>query len=137
MRRRPPRSTLFPYATLSRSQKAPAGVCWGEAARGVPKNAANPPLAWAQLSDMGAGAEPFDDIPAGIADRYAARLEPSILAALVANAVFDVVRVMPSDRFQPETPRRLAVVREQRLVPSPTKPLPLFKASSLPHLRTH
>src|SRR6266478_249604 len=42
---------------------------------------------------------------------------------------------MPRDRFQPETPRRLAVVRMQRLEPSPTKQVRLFKACVLRPLR--
>ena len=43
-------------------------------------------------------AEPFDDFPDNVADRCAARLEPAILAVAAANAVFDVVSVVPSDR---------------------------------------
>src|SRR5205814_4806391 len=72
---------------------------------------------------------------AGVADRYAARLEPAILAVAAANAVLDVVSVVPCDRCQPETPRRLAVVRVQRLEPSPTKQVRLFKACVLRPLR--
>src|SRR5580693_4308817 len=102
---------------------------------GVLEGAAEPLLALPQLRDVGAGAEPFDDIPAGVADRHAARLEPAILAVAAANAVFDVVRVVPRDRFQPETPCRLAIVRVQRLEPSPTKQVRLFKACVLRPLR--
>src|SRR5438876_3898361 len=86
---------------------------------GVLERAAEPLLAVAQLRDVGAGAEPFDDIPAGVADRYAARLEPAILAVAAANAGFDVVRLVPCDRCQPETPRWLAVVRVQCVQPHP------------------
>src|SRR5438067_2996961 len=107
-----------------------------DADRGVLERAAEPLLAVAQLRDVGAGAEPFDDIPAGVTDRYAARLEPAILAVAVANAVFDVVRVVPRDRCQPETPRRLAVVRVQRLEPSPTEQVRLFKPGVFRPLRT-
>src|ERR1700745_2606402 len=106
---------------LVKAQKASARVCLGDADGGVLENPTKPPLAVAQLRDVGAGAEPFDDIPAGVADRYAARLEPAILAVAAANAVFDVVSVVPCDRIQPETTRRLAVVRVQRLEPSPAK----------------
>src|SRR5438876_86671 len=102
---------------------------------GVLERAAEPLLAVAQLRDVSAGAEPFDDIPAGVVDRYAARLEPSILAVAVANAVFDVVRVVPRDRFQPETPRWLAIVRVQRLEPSPTKQVCLCNACVFRPLR--
>src|SRR4051794_34187355 len=102
---------------------------------GVLERATEPLLAVAQLRDVGAGAEPFDDIPAAVADRYAARLEPSILAALVADAGFDVVGVVPSDRFQPEAPRRLAVVRVQRLQPLPAEQLRLRDAGVLRPLR--
>src|SRR6202022_2811178 len=90
------------------------GVHVADADGRVLERAAEPLLAVAQLRDVGAGAEPFDDIPAGVADRYATRLEPSILAALVANAVFDVVGVVPRDRFPPEKPRRFGVVGWQR-----------------------
>src|SRR5438105_5443891 len=121
---------------LVNAQKATARVCLGDADRGVLENAAKPPLALAQLRDVGAGAEPFDDIPAGVADRHAARFEPAILAVAAANAVFDVVSVVPCDRCQPETPRRLAVVRVQRLEPSPTEQVRLFKAGVLRPLRT-
>ena len=120
---------------LVHAQEAAVEMPVADADGGVLERAAEPLLAVAQLRDVGAGAEPFDDIPAGVADRYAARLEPAILAALVANAVFDVVRVVPRDRFQPETPRRLAVVRVQRLEPSPTKQVRLFKACVLRPLR--
>src|SRR5712671_2713302 len=114
-----------------KAQKAAARVCLGDADGGVLENPAKPPLAVAQLCDVGAGAEPFDDIPAGVADRCTARLEPSILAVAAANAVFDVVRVVPCHRCQPETPRWLAIVRVQRLEPSPTKQVRLFKACVL------
>src|SRR5439155_15141290 len=120
---------------LVNAQKATAGVCLGDADRGVHENAAEPLLAVAQLRDVSAGAEPFDDIPASVADRCAARLEPAILAVAAANAVFDVVSVVLSDRFQPETPRRLAVVRVQRLEPSPTKQVRLCNARVLRPLR--
>src|SRR5437773_1981815 len=120
---------------LVNAQKATARVCLGDADRGVPENAAKPPLALAQLSDVGAGAEPFDDIPAGVADRYAARLEPAILAVAAANAVFDVVRVMPRDRFQPKVARRLAVVRVQRLEPLPPEQVRLGNTCMLRPLR--
>src|SRR5439155_11929680 len=110
------------------AQKATAGVCLGDADRGVLENAAEPLLAVAQLRDVGAGAEPFDDIPAGVPDRYAARLEPSIFAVAVANAVFDVVSVVLRDRIQPETPRRLAIVRVQCLQPLPAEQLRLRDA---------
>src|SRR3954468_20831572 len=103
-----------------KAQKAAARVCLGDADGGVLENPAKPPLAVAQLRDVGAGAEPFDDIPAGVAGRYTARLEPAILAVAVANPVFDVVSVVPRDRFQPEAPRRLAVVRVQHRQPAPT-----------------
>ena len=62
------------------AQEAARGVPVGDADRRVLERAAEPLLAVAQVRDVGAGAEPFDDIPAGVADRYAARLEPSILA---------------------------------------------------------
>src|SRR5439155_22382126 len=120
---------------LVNAQKATAGVCLGDADRGVHENAAEPLLAVAQLRDVSAGAEPFDDIPASVADRCAARLEPAILAVAAANAVFDVVSVVPCDRCQPETPRRLAVVRVQRLEPSPTKQVRVFNACVLRPLR--
>src|SRR5439155_24236326 len=120
---------------LVNAQKATAGVCLGDADRGVLENAAKPPLALAQLSDIGAGAEPFDDIPAGVADRHAARFEPAILAVAAANAVFDVVRVMPRDRFQPKVARRLAVVRVQRLEPLPPEQVRLCNACVLRPLR--
>src|SRR5258708_39870272 len=58
---------------------------------GVLERAAEPLLAVAQLRDVGAGAEPFDDIPASVADRCAARLEPAIFSVAAANPVFDVV----------------------------------------------
>src|SRR5262249_1818564 len=88
-----------------------------------------------ELCDVGAGAEPFDDIPASIADRYAARLEPAILTVATANAVLDVVGVVPSDRFQPETPGRLPVVRVQCLQPRPAEQLRLRNAGVLRPLR--
>src|SRR5258708_39169439 len=100
------------------AEETAGGVAVDDADGCVLKRAAEPLLAVAQLRDVGAGAEPFDDIPAGVADRYAPRLEPSILAVAVANAVFDVVSVVPRDRFQPETQRRLAVLLVQRLEPS-------------------
>src|SRR5438132_14315874 len=71
---------------LVNAQKATARVCLGDADRGVLENAAKPPLALAQLSDVGAGAEPFDDIPAGVAGRYAARSEPPRLSGASENA---------------------------------------------------
>src|SRR6266436_6434148 len=117
------------------AEKAAAGVCLGDADRGVLENPAKPPLAVAQLCDVGAGAEPFDDIPAAVADRYTARLEPAILAVAAANAVFDVVRVVPCDRCQPETPRWFAVVRMQRLKPSPAEQFRLRNAGVLRPLR--
>src|SRR5207237_9184141 len=67
--------------------------------------------------------------------RHAARLEPARLAVAVANAVFDGVRVVPRHRFQPETPRRLAVVRVQRLEPSPAEQFRLRNACVLRPLR--
>src|SRR5882757_11230129 len=79
------------------AQKAAARVCLGDADGGILENPAKPPLALAQLRDVGAGAEPFDDIPASVADRCAARLEPAILAVAAANAVFDVVSVVLRD----------------------------------------
>src|SRR5205807_7953256 len=120
---------------LVNAQKATARVCLGDADRGVLENAAKPPLALAQLRDVGAGAEPFDDIPAGVADRHAARFEPAILAVAAANAVFDVVSVMPRDRFQPKVARRLAVVRVQRLEPLPPEQVRLGNACVLRPLR--
>src|SRR5438094_10135835 len=78
---------------LVNAQKATAGVRLCDADRGVLENAAKPPLALAQLSDSGAGAEPFDDIPAAVAHRHAARFEPAILAVAAANAVLDPVSV--------------------------------------------
>src|SRR5438874_10898507 len=110
------------------TQEAAVEMPVADADGGVLERAAEPLLAVAQLRDVGAGAEPFDDNPAGVADRYTARLEPAIFAVAAANAVFDVVRVVLRDRFQPETPRRLAVVRVQGLQPSPTKQVCAFKA---------
>src|SRR6266853_122605 len=117
------------------AEKAAARVCLGDADGGVLENPAKPPLAVAQLCDVGAGAEPFDDIPAGVADRYAARLKPAIVAIAAANAVFDVVRVVPCDRCQPETPRWLAIVRVQCLQPLPAEQLRLRNAGVLRPLR--
>src|SRR4029077_14041940 len=93
------------------------GVGVSDADGCVLERAAEALLALAQLSDIRAGAEPFDDIPAGVADRHAARFVPAIFAVAAANAVFNVVRVMPCDRFQPKAARRLAVVWVQRLEP--------------------
>src|SRR3954451_10069590 len=87
-----------------KAQKAAARVCLGDADGGVLENPAKPPLAVAQLRDVGAGAEPFDDIPAGVADRHTARLEPAILAFAVPKSPFDVAPALPRDRFQPEAP---------------------------------
>src|SRR5439155_2636410 len=116
-------------AILCIDAQEPAGrVVVGDADGGVLERAAEPLLAVAQLRDVGAGAEPFDDIPAGVADRYAARLEPAIRAVAAANAVFDVVSVVLRDRIQPETPRRLAIVRVQCLQPLPAEQLRLRDA---------
>src|SRR5260370_17661625 len=76
---------------LVNAQKATARVCLGDADRGVLENAAKPPLALAQLSDVGAVAEPFDDIPADVADRHAPRFEPPILPVPPPNPAFHVV----------------------------------------------
>src|SRR6266481_813392 len=110
------------------AQEAAARVCLGNADGGIRENSAKPPLALAQLRDVCAGAEPLDDIPASVADRCTARFEPAILTVAAAHAVFDVVRVVPRDRCQPETPRWLAIVRVQCLQPLPAEQLRLRNA---------
>src|SRR5438270_869711 len=49
------------------------------------------------------------------------RLEPAVLPVAAAYPVFDVVGVAPRHGLQPEVPRRLAVLRVQRLEPAPAE----------------
>src|SRR5439155_954239 len=119
-------------AILCIDAQEPAGrVVVDDADGGVLESAAEPLLAVAQLRDVGAGAEPFDDIPAGVADRYAARLEPSVLAVAAADTVFHVVRVVPRHGLQPEVSRPLAVLWVQRPQPAPAEQLRLRDAGVL------
>src|SRR5476651_2755672 len=41
MIRRPPRSTLFPYTTLFRSQSAAAAICWSNGHKASPRMSAD------------------------------------------------------------------------------------------------
>src|SRR5262249_21755278 len=84
-----------------------------------------------QVGNVGAGAEPFDDVPIAVADRHPARLEPAVDAIPPANPVFHVVRAAARDRIQPESPRRLAVVWMQGFQPAPAEQVALRDAGVL------
>jgi len=120
---------------LIHAQEAAVEMSVADADRGVFERAAEPLLALAQLSDVRAGAEPFDDIPAGVADRHAARFEPAILAVAAADAVFDIVGVMPRDRFEPKSGASARGRPVQRLEPLPPEQVRLCNACVLRPLR--
>src|SRR3712207_7621621 len=80
MIRRPPRSTLFPYTTLFRSEAQPQDLC-GVAAR------ERPPLAGSQVDDRQRPVEAARREPAAAAvDRKSTRLNSS--HANISYAVF-------------------------------------------------
>src|SRR6185295_14258823 len=84
-----------------------------------------------EVRDVGTRPEPFDDVPSAVPDRHSACLEPTVLAVAASDAVFHVVRVAPFHGLQPEAPRRLAVLRVQRLQPAPAEQLGLASAGVL------
>src|SRR3712207_8361415 len=99
MRRRPPRSTLFPYTTLFRSRGPRAAPVGGGSGRARPPARADPPLAFGRvarpvtfLSDYGLADEFVGVVHAVIArispeaDRKSTRLNSS--HANISYAVF-------------------------------------------------
>src|SRR3712207_7553977 len=86
MIRRPPRSTLFPYTTLFRSQVADGGV--GTAGRRHPDRLARQPLEVAVLADVHQGVRPERRAqpPVRRQDRKSTRLNSS--HANISYAVF-------------------------------------------------
>src|SRR3712207_7799733 len=94
MIRRPPRSTLFPYTTLFRSDEAPGGgevevaLEGAEAPGDVDLDVPQPQAAQAEAAGVEVGVEPGDDadLPHGGGDRKSTRLNSS--HANISYAVF-------------------------------------------------
>src|SRR5437763_14197723 len=63
-----------------------------------------------QVGNVGACAEPLDDVAAGVPDGHPARLEPAVFPVAAADTVFHVVRMAPRHGLQPEVSRPLAVL---------------------------
>ena len=100
----------------------------GDADARILERAAEPLLAFPQrllgppeVGDIGAGPEPFEDVPIAVSDRHATRLEPAVLSVRPADAVFHVIGAASRDRVRPELPGRLSIVRVQNFHPLPAQ----------------
>src|SRR5262249_31514069 len=91
------RHVAFPNADVGTAHRqVHAGVGLAQRLLGLP-----------EVGDVGAGAEPFDNVGGGVVDRYAAGLEPTVLSVAAADAIFHVVRLAPPPPTRPTPPRPL------------------------------
>jgi hypothetical protein len=76
-----------------------------------------------ELLDVGAGAEPLDDLPGGVAQRHGAAEHPPVGPVGPAEPVLDLVRRACPRRLGPALGGVRAVVRVERRVPAVAKAL--------------
>src|SRR5258706_12647 len=72
-----------------------------------------------EVGDVGAGAEPFDDLAGAVSNWYAARLEPAVLPVRPADPEFHVVVRPTRNRLRPAASGPLPVIGVKRLHPPP------------------
>src|SRR5690606_6591870 len=70
------------------------------------------------LVDVGAGPEPADDAPFGVTDRQGQAQRPAIVATMVPQAIFDMVRLTGFERPLPHFPGALLVVGMEYAIPA-------------------
>src|SRR5271166_1885630 len=63
-----------------------------------------------EVGDVGAGAEPFDDVAGAVSNWYAARLEPVVLPVRPADPEFHVVVRPTGNRLRPAESGPLPVI---------------------------
>src|SRR5580700_5468927 len=63
-----------------------------------------------EVGDVGAGAEPFDDLAGAVSNWYAARLEPAVLPVRPADPELHVVVCPTRNRLRPAVSGPLAVI---------------------------
>src|SRR5208283_3964788 len=80
------------------------------------------------FGNVGAGAEPLDDLARGVPYWYPAGGEPAIRAIRAADAVFHCVIALFRYSFNPAIPGAFPVVRMQQLHPAPGEQFALSSA---------
>ena len=70
--------------------------------------------------DIGAGADPANDLTFGAADRQSAAQGPAILAAMMPQPIFDLIGLAGFQAVAPPAPSRFLIVRVEHAVPGGT-----------------